>query len=517
MSYATITLASHHFVVTGANDRVRAAMREFSKSLCLPAKTYKDHFGNVVKSGKDKYYAAFTRSRSEVRYHINHLEDFKKVLYRHRLDGEGMIEWKTQSPYEAAAIDLVIQPHLSDRPHQIEPIEYITNPLSPIAKAIIMQMGKGKTYTAMRGASLLAERVCVVLGPKYISQWLRDFKQNCVINPKRIVVIKGSKDLKSLLAMAANGPLPYDVVIVSSVTFRNYITEYEELEKDLENEGYEAPPAQFFQHIKAGLRLIDEGHENFHFVFKLDLYTHVHHSITLSATLFNDNDFTNRMIEVAYPKALRFDKGGFDKYVHAYSLHYSFRNPREIKCMGSMGYNHIEFEKSLLKKKDKLEAYFGMVRENLRYTYDLDYREGDKCLIYFAFIETCTLFTAWLKKHYPKLDIRRYAGSEGDPFENLMEADISVSTTSSAGTGKDIPRLTTVILTVNINASPSNLQGFGRLRDLNLNLEVKDRKMYFVYFVGDDFVKHVEYHENKKELLRTRALSYEPRYYGTMI
>lgn len=511
MTLATITVASHHFVINRVSARMRAAVNEFSRTLIQYA-LQKVGRGRSFKNMPFKVFAASTASKNEFRYHLNHLEAFKKVLYRHHID-DHLIEWKAVDPYEAAAINLVIQPHLSPRPHQVPAIAYGVSNEAPLAKMIVMQMGKGKTYTAMEIGSEFGERICVMLRPKYIDQWLRDFKQNCVINPKRICVVQGGQALKDLLIMAENGALPYDVIIVSSDTFRGYIDKYEEYETLLEQEGYCVPPHQFFEHIKVGLRLIDEGHENFHFNFKIDLYTNVHKSVTLSATMFNDNDFINSMMKVAYPQHLRYDTGEFDKYVTAYSLHYSLRKPRDIKTQGGQGYSHHEFEKSLMKSPNSLDAYFKMVQDSMRYTYDLDYRPGDKCLIYFASIELCGLFAERLQEAYPHLRVARFVGE--DAYESLMESDISVSTIGSAGTGKDIPGLTTVILTVNVNSSPSNLQGFGRLRDLNVKDPSLNRKMYFVYLVGDDFEKHLEYHERKRELLRTRALHYEKRYYGT--
>lgn len=513
MTLATITVASHHFVVNGVSARMRAAVNEFSRTL-VQYSLQKVGRGRNFQEMPFKVFSASTGSRNEFRYHINHLEDFKKVLSRHRID-DHLIEWKKAVSYEAAPMTLQLQPHLSPRPNQVDAINYITDPSSPVSKAVILQAGGGKTLLAMAAAGEVGERLCVVLRPKYISQWLRDFKQNTTINPKRIVVLQGGKDLKSLLIMAENGDLPYDVVIVSADTFRGYISAYEEHEDKLEEvEGYVVPPYKFFEHIKAGLRFIDEGHEIFHFFFKLDLYTNIKSSVLLSATLFADNPFVNKMMQVAYPQQLRHDKGGFSRYVIAYSLHYSLRKPSEIRVMGSMGYSHIEFEKSMMKNRNRLDAYFNMVRENLRYTYDLNYQKGDKALVYFATIELCTLFTEYLAKLYPYHDVRRFC--QDDPFSDLMEADISISTVLSAGTGKDIPMLTAVILTVNIKSSPSNLQGFGRLRDLNKNDPTLGRRMYFVSFCCDDFEKHIEYDLEKKELLKNRALSYEKRFYGTM-
>ena len=76
----------------------------------------------------------------------------------------------------------------------------------------------------------------------------------------------------------------------------------------------------------------------------------------------------------------------------------------------------------------------------------------------------------------------------------------------------DIPQLTTAILTVAVNSSVSNIQGFGRLRPL------KDgRTPIFVYFVCTDVPKHIEYHERKKDIIRTRSVGFMEVNYGSLI
>jgi hypothetical protein len=155
------------------------------------------------------------------------------------------------------------------------------------------------------------------------------------------------------------------------------------------------------------------------------------------------------------------------------------------------------------REKGMLNNYLKLITDVLKMGHFRNgYQFGDRCLIYCAGIEMCTIVTEHLRKLYPHLKINRYV--EEDPYENLMESDITVSTLLSAGTAVDIPMLTTVILTTAVSSSPSNLQGFGRLREL------KDgRPPQFYYFVCEDIPKHTEYHDRKRDLLETRALNYK--------
>jgi superfamily II DNA or RNA helicase len=182
---------------------------------------------------------------------------------------------------------------------------------------------------------------------------------------------------------------------------------------------------------------------------------------------------------------------------------YRVQKPDQLRTMeyGSTTYSHHAFEKSVMRNKRLLDDYLDMiVAASMRFHFE-KYQKGDKLLIYCASIQMCTLVVEHLKASFKGVDVRRYV--EDDPYENLLEPDVRVSTLLSAGTGHDIPGLTTVILTTAISSSQSNIQGFGRLRKL------PDKRMQFVYFVCNDVPKHMEYHERKKDLLKTMALEYD--------
>lgn len=516
MIHGSITLASHHFVIRNASPTMRLAMREFSMSLRLPAKRPPPNPRWPPKGPppKDKFFVASTDSRDEIRYHINHLNDFKKVLWKHYIE-ESSVEWIIRPMYKPNKAGLIANPKFIPRPKQVPAIEHILDSQSPISKAVILQTGGGKTFLMMKAASEARTLMCTFLSSgKYIRQWLRDFRNNCVLkNKKRIAVIEGSDALKGLIDQASEGPVPYDAIVISSATFQNYIKDYQRHGQNLEREtGYGVAPDFFFEHVGIGLRVIDELHQNFHFNFILDLYTHCPSSVGLTGTLMNDDPFVNNMVKVAYPVKDRYDKDEYEKYAYAYSLHYNIRNLKMIRTKqpGMGSYSHIEFEKSLMRNKFMLQNYFAMVRESMRHTYDVNYRKPNRCLVYFATIAMCTAFKDYIQADYPDCEVARFV--ESDPYEDLMRADISVSTLKSAGTGIDIPELVTVILTVAVNASPANLQGYGRLRNLK-----DDRKLQFLYLVCDDIPKHVEYHNTKMSLLKTRALACEKRFYATLI
>jgi hypothetical protein len=113
----------------------------------------------------------------------------------------------------------------------------------------------------------------------------------------------------------------------------------------------------------------------------------------------------------------------------------------------------------------------------------------------------CKRLAADIRKRYPGRSVSTFV--EGDPYSNLLESEICVSTIGSAGTAHDIAGLRVVILTVAIDSPVSNLQAIGRLREL------PDRDVKFIYMFCEQIPKHKAYHRSKTQLLRGRVASYK--------
>ena len=251
--------------------------------------------------------------------------------------------------------------------------------------------------------------------------------------------------------------------------------------------------------------MIDEVHEDFHLNFKIDMYTNVKKSISLSATLLPDDPFLKNMCEIAYPKALRYEGDAYHKYIACHAVFYRSRDQNKIRWKepGSANYSHYAYEKYVMRYKDVLANYLKLIEQIVIGGYMNKRLPGHRCLVLCSLVEMCTLVTDHLKKAFPHLDIRRYM--ENDAYEDLVEPDICVSSLQNAGTAVDIPQLLTVVLTIGITSSQGNVQGFGRLRELKGEFAAVP---HFYYLVNEDVPKHISYHEKKKEPLRDKALTY---------
>ena len=366
------------------------------------------------------------------------------------------------------------------------------------------------TFVALSGIAVLGKIPCIVVKPAYIEKWTDDLIKTYNLGIEDIMVIQGSKHLLALLNKVKEGTLEYKAIIISNKTFQLWLTMYEKLKDETLDMGYCILPHEFFEHIGAGVRLIDEVHQDFHFNFKLDLYTNVEHAISLSATLITQDPFLRHMHELAYPISDRYVSPPLDKYISSYAVHYRFKQPDKIRTSehGSSNYSHGALEKSIMKHPPTVDAYLALIDYTLNIGYFKATKKGKKCIIFAYSVDMCTRIARFLDKKYPGYKVSRYVAD--DPYEHLMESDVVVSTLGSAGTAVDIPNLTNVILTTAIDSIQSNVQSLGRLR----KLDDGNTETEFHYFVCSDIDKHLIYHSRKKEMLSNRAKSFIDVYSG---
>jgi len=351
-----------------------------------------------------------------------------------------------------------------------------------------------------------------IVRPMYLEKWLIDLMKTYKLKKNDVLVVQGSNQLKALLRLASTNKLKAKMILLSNKTVQNWLKLYEEFKEGTIELGYDCLPHQLFSHLKAGFRVIDEVHQDFHLNFKIDLYTHVKDSVSLSATLVSDDPFISKMYEIAYPLGLRYKAPTYKKYIRARAVLWGLSRPDLIRTQdfGSKTYSHHAFERSIMSKPQCMEKYLKLIQNVIQNTYIKNYQPGDRLIVFCASIAMCTKVTAFLAECYRELDVKRYV--EDDPYDNLMKPDIRVSTLQSAGTAVDIPNLATTVMTTAVSSSQANIQGLGRLR------EMKDGRVpEFVYFACVDIKKHMEYHEKKREMLKDRTLEYHIEHMGIKV
>lgn len=228
-------------------------------------------------------------------------------------------------------------------------------------------------------------------------------------------------------------------------------------------------------------------------MFKIILYIDPKKLIGLSATMISDDPKINYMYELLYPVRDRASNlVEYVKYINVKTYGYRLEKFRLV-YKTSMGYNHILFEKSIMQNAKALKDYVEMVLYYIEHEYLKYKKDSDKCLLFFASVDMCTLMTRQVKLKYPKLVVKRYV--EKDPYENVLTADVCVSTNKSAGTAVDIPKLITTIQTVSISGTQPNKQSAGRLR------EIDDKEVRYICLYSTDLKIHVKMNAKRYKAL----------------
>lgn len=359
------------------------------------------------------------------------------------------------------------------------------------------------TLTSLLSIAELGKRTVIIIKPMFIDKWVEDLLKTYEIEPKDIMVVKGSGHLIALLELAKSGELDSKFIIISNKTIQNWLKLYEQYREGTFSLGYSTLPETLFQDLNAGIRLIDEVHMDFHLCFKIDLYTNIERSISLSATLVSNDDFVAKMHEVMHPTPTRYALQKLDQYINSYVVYYQFKDPTKIRTTeyGATSYSHTAFEKSIFKHKPTLNNYFNLIKYIIEIGFMKNARKKKKLMVFASTIEMCTLLTKYFSNVFNQYKVKRYVGE--DPYSDLMTGDIIFTTLGSAGTAVDVPDLTNVILTVAVDSIQSNIQSLGRLRKLG-----PDDRTEFHYMTCLDIPKHLEYSFRKKEMLGRYAKTY---------
>lgn len=500
-THLRVTVGSHGFTCDRLTPRGQWLCMDYAKRFIQYAWIKKRGFSSreVV-----NIFASVVNGRKEFRFHISCLGEFKTYLEKN-YNGEHLTEWVHLPQYEPVKVNLPIRAGWTPRDDQVPAIEYLVKPY-PVSRLIGMQTGFGKTACACFALSKLGVRTVILIKPGYIDKWEADIKKMFDIPEDATITVTGSAELKALFTMAKEGRLDASIIIISSRTYMNYLKEYEQFGEGIIDQGWDCLPGNMFEHLGAGIRLIDEVHQEFHLMFKLDLYTHVPGSMSLSATLMTQNEFIRRMHRIAYPLYAQYVPPPLKRYIDCFAVYYSAQKPEKIRTeeYGGRGYSHTAFEQSIVKHPPTLNNYLKLLDETIQYTYFHIKRPKKKLLIFASRMAMCTLMAEYLQKKYPHLDVRRYVAA--DDYLNVLDADICVSTLGSAGTAIDIKDLTSVILTVAVNSIQANIQCLGRLREL------PDSDVRFSYLNCTSIEKHMQYDQEKQEMFKNRVRSIKPVY-----
>ena len=449
---------------------------------------------------EDKYFFVKDIRKKLYRFPIGVLRDTILTLGMRGITKDEIVLRNHGYDITPVNIGMSVNKSFTLRDYQVRAVDEIVNRSSLPTSLLLLMTGYGKSLISMAAMAKLNFRFGMILLPKFIDKWLIDLKKYTDLTDGDITVIQGSDSLRKIMF---NNDISSKVIVFSSRTLSNYFSNYETFGEVFD---YPTAPDELMEHLKIGCMVSDETHLEFHVTFRAMLYFNVYHMLGMTATLYSKDGRTEYLYSLLYPDSSRIkDVVKIEPHIDVYAINYRFTTMKGIRYKRSQGYSHILYEQSIMLRSRLLKSYLDMINYYTQYGYIHRKQPGQKCLIFCASVELCSIVANYLAERYPKLDIRTY--TQDDDYKNVLEADITVSTILSSGTAIDIPGLITSINTIAIDSKNSNAQTFGRLR----KIDGVDTRYYYLYNSSIDV--HRRYHKNRTDLLRPISKSYNYEYY----
>lgn len=487
MSGLRISEANTYFTVKVLDRNYKNVLKNYIARFLTYEISYEPRIRRYVNKPGKRYYAFV---EGEYRFPINMLRDFLTFIKFNHINWQDLEVVKIPM-HRASKITALVNPDFKLHNYQTRSVELLLDKEKTV-QLVSLQTGKGKTLVSCAALCEMGQRVMVIILPMYIEKWIGDIMKNTDIAREEILVVKGKKHFNKMIKKGMQNKLSVKVIILSNTTVNLYLKEYEEKETTGKFE-YIKKPQEITRVTKTGTILVDEVHQSFYAVYKASLYFNVNNFITLSATLRSNNKVMENQYRYFLPPTHRIQTLAYDKYINTFAVSYNLEDGRFVPLPKM--YSHTAFENNILKVYDFNRNYFNMILEFTVEKYIKKKKPGQKLAIFAASKEMCSLLVVFLRNMLEdkSLSIERYI--DEDPYVNVIEPDIRVTTVLSAGTAVDIPDLLMVFQTINILSIAANVQTYGRLRKL------KDDEVEFYYFWCRNISKHVEYHKERTTML----------------
>jgi len=493
-----IDLYSHGITVSKFNYQAQAMLLDFCRNL---AEFHQVRVGpGQFKREMKCIYAGANRDRSVFYFHRNQLDELIQFLVARGMwrDSIHVIEHPL---FEPTKVEFTLRDLRPPKPYQIPIIKYLVE--KGLSKLVTLQTGKGKTFIALQAVQQIGERTMLVVKAMYMDKWKEDVSEAYVLEKGDLIILRGAEHLAAVIEQGKQGTLKAKFIMCSLTTMRNYIKAYEH--ETIEREFYDCEPIDFYKTIGAGVRVIDEAHQEYHMVYRQDLHTHIPKTISLTATLEADSPFLNRMFKMHWPLAMRAPEVEYDKFIAMIGLLYSIEEPGRVRYKNFLRqYSHMEFEKSIIRNPRMLKNYLEMIEGIVDLRFTSVYDKGQSCLIFCSTIQMCTLVRDHLQKVWPHINVTRYV-QDDDYEKDFRGGEIVVSTLGSAGTAVDKPNLRVTVMTVGYSARQGNIQAVGRTRKLK---DWPDVTPEFVFLAAREIDKQMQYAEEKKHKLDGKVKSF---------
>ena len=503
-AWVQIQVATHFFAVIPSHARARTTIYNFARRLQPVEWIYDPELRRDVKvSGK--VWGGYLSDFSQFRYPIFLYEEFLRTLHNEGVQNEH-IEIIQLPRYEPEPAEIVVRPHFVPKESQTKALDFTRkhDGLGACSVLIELPTGEGKTVTLFLYLQEKQQRAGIVTSARYLAQWKENITKYTTSGMDRVLMLDSGRVIEDVFRDHVKD---FDYCLISIQTLRIFLKAYDDGPAQCLEE-YGGTPFELWGKLRLGVLGGDEMHENLNTVYWLHTFIHGPFHVALSATMNHYDEFIKKRQKEIYP--IRFDEIKMRRYINFISMGYSIDNFERSGIRTSHPqkprmYSQNAYENAIMKNKKVYRNFLRMIRRIVDDFFLRDRKEGDKLALYFSRKKMVDKVLEYLNREFPDLDIRRYI--EKDKYENVIHAEIRVTSRLKAGTAVDIPDLTTVISFDNVDSLQGVLQLVGRLRYL------EDREVTFVQLYCLDIDKHRRYKERRDLLIADRIKDHAELFY----
>ncbi|EPU3828897.1 DEAD/DEAH box helicase family protein [Campylobacter coli] len=484
------------FTVKLINPKYRYMLDVYVKRFITYKFEYNYKFKKMVRK-YDKSFFSYVKDKDEYHFHINSIKDFLSSLALSGIRKENikMVLHRLKET-DCDKLNAKMLDSFTLRDYQKDYINALN--INKPYMLIDLFTGGGKSIIFTKAMLNINYKTAMVLLPRYIDKWLEDITTYTNIKPEEICVVRGQESLDKLWNTKKKD-IKYKIFLFSITTLSNFISAYEENSNDC---SYSL--GELSKHLGIGLLANDESHQHFNALFKISIHFEALRMLGMTATMVNNAADITRMYTLFYPYDSRVaNLVKRDGYIDVYPIMYVLRIKKSFKFMLNGGYNHNQFEQSMLRYPMLTKTYLQMIEYYLKEGFINHRTHKEKCIIFFSSIKLCTLATNYFKTKFKDLDIRRYV--EQDGYENISEGDIIISTQQSLGTAFTVPNLITILNTVPMSSIQANKQNIGRLR------QIEGKELRYYYFYTNTIPAHRKMSVDRLEAIKdiTKSTTYK--------
>ena len=383
--------------------------------------------------------------------------------------------------------------------------------------SVNLNTGKGKTYLAISTIVFSGIKSMIIMySDNLIKQWKDRILEYTNLNEKQICVINSSSIIHRLMTKKDNDAVIY---LVTHGTLKSYGDRY----------GWDKV-GELLKHLRIGIKIFDEAHQNFENLLKIDYFTNVYKTYYLTATSLRSSDEENRVYQLSFKNVPSIDLFNKEEDPHtiytAIKFHSKPNAVEKSKCSNQYGLDRNAYTNYIVANPIFYKVLTILMNIILKRT-----AYGGKALLYIGTNNAIEKVYNWMNEQYPELwgniGILSTLVSE-DERKAAIYKRVILTTTKSAGAGMDIKGLKlTVVLAEPFKSEVLARQTLGRTREDDTEyIELVDigfsqcskyysyKKPIFVKYALDcrEIVMKPDYIESKyNEIMRERNIptSYE--------